>query len=339
MGTVTKSFWVKTGTLSLPGKTIPFWGLSTFNGLPQVPGPEIEAIVGDILQIILYNNFLNTVPIGEPVSLIFPGQEHVMAKQITAGAYQPVQPQFAGGEFISLTDYVETANSSSLKAVIYRFEAAKAGIYLFESGTHAEKQIQMGMYGVISIKPVGYNILGHPYYKTAYGAGTRSEYDVEKVLVIGEFDSVMHDQVVPNVYYNMLQFKPDYWVVNGRSYPDTLNGDLVSSQPYGAQINCQSGDRVLLRIINAGFQNHTFYFGGLIGRVVAEDSFPLVTGLMDGTYEKTGITLGSGQSVDVILTPTTPGEIYLYDRDYNHLVNQDQFPGGMMTRIEVSPSF
>lgn len=337
METITKVFWVKNGTLSLPGKMTPFWGLSMFNGLPQVPGPKIETIVGDTIRIILFNNFLNLVPIGEPVSLIFPGQDHVMVKDIIFGTYQPVQPQFTEGEFKSLTDYVETGNFISIKALIYRFEAAKAGIYLFESGTNAEKQIQMGVYGVILIRPEGYNAPDHPNYKTAYGAGTRSEYDVEKVLVIGELDSVMHDQVVPNVYYNMLQFKPDYWVINGRSFPDTLNSDLVSNQPYGSQISCQAGDRVLLRVINTGFQNHTFYFGGLIGRVVAEDSFPLVTGLMDGTYEKTGITLGSGQSVDVILTPTTPGEIYLYDRDYKHLVNQDQFPGGMMTRIVVSP--
>jgi len=37
--------------------------------------------------------------------------------------------------------------------------------------------------------------------------------------------------------------------------------------------------------------------------------------------------------VDVIITPTTTGEYYLCDREYNHLVNNEQFPGGMMTRL------
>jgi hypothetical protein len=321
------------GSLSLPDKSIPFWGFGdVFLGKPQNPGPLIQATVGDQLIIWLMRNFITSI--GEPLSIIFPGQENVMVRKIPWGPfiYEPVQPQYRSGKMISLTNYLDEKQDIIVE---YSFTATKPGIYLYESGTNPEKQVQMGLYGVIVVRPQGFNIPGHPNYMTAYGAGTNSGYDVEKILVLSEIDSIMHNDVLPNVYYDMLKFKPDYWVINGRSYPDTIRGDNISSQPYGSQINCRVGQRVLLRIINAGFQNHTFYLGGFAGRIVAEDSFPLKTRSLDATCERTGVTLGSGQRIDIILTPTTPGEYCLYDREYHHLVNNDQFPGGMMTRITV----
>lgn len=308
----------------------------------------------------LFNSFLNSYSIGEPVSIIFPGQQNVVVKQWrfrlrnllrghytiwkyfkyinskTFGIYRPVKPQYSEGKLVLLTNYVEPGNYFDSKGLLYQFVATRPGIFLYESGTNPEKQIQMGMYGVVLIRPVGYNLPGHSNYKTVYGASTRSKYDVEKILVLGEFDSNMHENITPNVYYDMLKFNPECWVINGRAFPDTLNDNDNSTQPYGSEINCKVGQRVLLRIINAGYHNHTFYLGGLNGRVVAEDSFSLFSQI-DTTYEKMGVTLGPGQSVDIILTPTILGEFYLYDGGYNHLVNNDQFPGGMMTRLKVFP--
>lgn len=334
MSTVGRIFLVAAGSLYLAGRNFPFWGFTDlFNGKPQNPGPLIQSTVGDQLIIWLMRNFI--IPVGEPISIIFPGQEKVTARKIPWGpfVYEPVQPQYSAGKMISYTNYLDEIQDILIE---YSFTATQPGIYLYESGTSPEKQIQMGLYGVIVVYPVGYNLPGHPNYKTAYGTGTNSSHDIEKILVLSEIDSIMHKNVLPNVYYDMLRFKPDHWVINGRSFPDTISGDNTSSQPYGSQITCQVGQRVLLRIINAGFQNHTLHLGGFVGRVVAEDGFPLKTHSLNATYEKTGVTLGSGQRIDIILTPTTPGEYYLYDREYQHLVNRDQFPGGMMTKITVS---
>lgn len=331
MGRVRQSLYVKTGNLSLPGKIIPFWGLSTFNKPPIIPGPKIEAIVGDIIKVRLFNRFWNSTPAGESVSLIFPGQENVMVKKWFYRRWRPVQPQYSEGKIVSFTNYLKPWEIG----IVYRFRANRPGIYLYESGTRPEKQKQMGIFGVLEIRPRGYNIPSHRNYKTAYGANTGSDYDVKKVLILGEIDSALHENVVSDENYDNLNYKPDWWTINGRSYPDTLNEDDTSSQPSGSQITCKVGERVLVRIINAGFKSHTFYFGGMVGRVVAEDSFPLMNSRMDATYEKAGVTLGAGQSTDVILTPTSPGEYFLFDRGYNYLVNDDQFPGGMMTKLKV----
>lgn len=333
MATLFFSLWVKRGTVTINNQNIPFWGLATLATGPRLPGPTIKAKVNDNIRIRLSNSFLNIKQIGEPVGLMFPGIEGVMVEEWPAGNSRPVQPQYINGELVAFTDYVDRGSIFLPKGLIYKFQAKKPGIYLYESGVKSEKQIQMGVYGIIVIKPVGYNMPGHSNYKTAYGAGTNSNYDVEKVLVMGEIDTTMHENVVPEKNYNMLDFKPNNWILNGRVYPHTIDSDNNSSQPYGSRINCRVNDRVLLRIANAGYEAHTFYFGGLTGRIIAEDSYPLVSADSDLSYEKNGITLAPGQTADVIIIPTARGEYILYDRDYNHIVNAESFPGGMMTSM------
>ncbi|MGB9825725.1 MAG: ferroxidase, partial [Desulfofundulus sp.] len=238
------------------------------------------------------------------------------------------------GKMVSLTDYLA---AGEIGAIEYRFRALRPGAYLYESGTNSAKQVQMGLYGVIVVRPVGYHQPGHPNFRTAYGQNTASRHDIEKILVLGEIDSAMHKSVVPGAEYNLLDFRPDHWVINGRTFPASIAPDDDSSQPYGSAIRCRLGQRVLLRILNAGFQAHTLALGALTGRVIAEDAYPLKIGSSDATYEKTAVTVGPGQSLDLLVTPPYPGEFYIYDREYRHLVNDNQFPGGMMTKIAVTP--
>lgn len=327
---VRELLWAKRGVLTLPGKTIPFWGYSLFNKDAQVPGPIIAGKVGDVFEIALLNTLINPSPVGESVSIMFPGLANVMAAPFI-GSYTPVQPQFEGGELVSFTNFVDELTP----AVVYRFQAQRPGIFLYQSGTNSEKQVQLGLYGVIAIRPEGNDDLGHANYMTAYGADSHSGYDVEKIIVLGELDSAMHENVISGEYYDVLGFKPDFWVLNGRCYPDTLSNDDASSQPYGSKISCLAGERVLLRILNAGFYTHTFYLGGLVGRIIAKDSYPLARPGYDRTYEKNGYTLGPGQSVDFIITPGE-GDYYLFSREYNHLVNGNSYPGGMLTKLEVT---
>lgn len=335
MANIIKNLWFEKGNISLPGKTVPCWAYSLNGGIPQVPGPIIEAETGDNIIVVLLNSFLNNSPVEEPASIIFPGQSNVMVSEWPGIIFEPVQPQYDNGRLKSLSNFIEPGSFYFLDALIYRFEAVRPGIFLYESGINPEKQIQMGAYGVLIIRPEGFDNSEHQNYKTAYGTGTNSNYDVEKVLVLGEFDSQMHENINPGEYYNMLDFNPDYWVINGRSYPDTVNNDYSSSQPYGSRIECNPGDKVLLRLLNAGFNTHTLSLGEFQGRIIAENSFPLVNNESDISYERNSITLAAGQSIDLIITPVEKGEYFLYAREYNHLINSEQFPGGMMTKIEV----
>lgn len=332
MALVVRNLWVKRGTLSLPGRTVPFWGFAPSDTAPpRLPGPTIEARVGDMVFVLLRSNELN-----ERVSIMFPGQRNVRVIGSPRGVRR-ASPKYADGRMISFTDFLDP---SAPGHITYVFNATRPGVYLYESGTSPERQVQMGLYGVVLIRPRGYNIPTDPDYKTAYGAGTGTRFDVEKTLVLSDIDTLMHEALDSSEAYNILDYSPDYWMINGRSYPDTVRRDgdpALPSQPSGSSIAVRVGQRLLLRIINAGFQDHTLHFGGLVARVVAGDGYPLTTHTADASYEKTAITLGSGQSFDVMVTPTSPGEFYLRNRNYNHLVNLDSFPGGMMTRLDVAP--
>jgi FtsP/CotA-like multicopper oxidase with cupredoxin domain len=325
---VIKNLWVKDGNISLAGKTVPFWGFApSGGGTPILPGPLIEAEVGDMIWVNLHNR---SIPY--PVSVMFPGQENVFTRS-GLGLWARVRPQYENNVIVSLTDYLEPGQNMPVR---YLFQAVKPGVYLFESGTSPELQVQMGLWGILIVRPKDYS----SQLKTAYGANTGSEFDVEQVLVVSDVDSTMHTALNQGISYNLLDYAPDCWLINGRSCPDTLKNDDdadLPNQPYSSLISAKVGQRVLLRIINAGFLNHTLQLGGLTGRVVAGDSFSFISATSDVSYQKTAITLGAGQSFDVILIPETPGEYYFYAREYGQVVNDDIFPGGMMTKMTVTP--
>ncbi|MCR4402850.1 MAG: hypothetical protein NUW12_08710 [Firmicutes bacterium] len=150
----------------------------------------------------------------------------------------------------------------------------------------------------------------------------------------------MHEALGSGQEYDVLDYTPDYWVVNGRSYPDTVKDDRdrsLPSQPSWSRIVARVGQRLLSRIANTGFQNHGLYLGGLVGRVVAGDSYPLATRAVDASYERTTPTIGSCERLNVLVILEVPGECYIRDRDHGHIVNRDMFPGGMIAKVEVAP--
>ncbi|MGE5542921.1 MAG: multicopper oxidase domain-containing protein, partial [Bacillota bacterium] len=289
----------------------------------------IEAEVRDILYITIRNR-----EIPHPVSLIFPGQRDVRVRR-SRSEWTRVSPDHSGGVLVSLTNQLQPGSDARLR---YLFIASRPGLFLYESGSMPEIENQMGLHGVLLVRPRGFDIPGHPAYRTAYGPGTGSGFDVEKILVLGEIDSQLHSSVSQGAGYDILKYSPDFWILNGRAYPDTLNDDGdpgLPTQPSGSVIAATAGQRVLLRIANAGFIPHTLHLGGLAGRVVAEDGFPLRSRTSDITYQKTAVTVGPGQTCDLMIVPEHSGQFFLRAREYNRLLNGDTFPGGIMARMSV----
>lgn len=307
--------WARAGTITMPGAggPLPAWGFTT-GPEAWVPGPVFAATAGDSVQITLHN------ALAEPVSMMFPGVD------LTP------QPALDGdGLFVSFTD--QAAPSAT---VTYTFPATRPGTYRYESGSRPERQVAMGLAGALIIRPAGYNPLD-PATWTAYGPDTGSAYDHERLLILGEVDSQLRTTVGAGESFDMLNYKPDGFTINGRAFPHTLDPDDLSSQPLGAAITAAAGQRVLLRCVNSGFRSHALHFGGLVARVVAEDGYPLKTPELHATYDKRTLTIPPGSVYDVILADLTPGEYFMWDRDLKHVVNADQFPGGMMTRLTVTP--
>ena len=187
--------------------------------------------------------------------------------------------------------------------------------------------------------------------KYAYNDGDGSTaYDVEYPIQMHGFD--------PNFHFVGMTFNPEsfadnkdkYFLLNGRSYPDTINpaplstqsSDGVSrfSQPLSTVINIPAGGKALLRFSDLNTtEYHTLASLGIPMRVIGVNA-RLLRDLAGNNlyYDTNSITLGGGESIDVILDATgyTAGQkFYLYTPQMDHLSNDAENFGGMMTEVNI----
>jgi FtsP/CotA-like multicopper oxidase with cupredoxin domain len=191
--------------------------------------------------------------------------------------------------------------------------------------------------------------------KYAYNDGDGSTYyDVEYPIQIHGFD--------PNFHFVGMTFNPEgfadmkdkYFLLNGRSYPDTVkagpletqSADGVNhfSQPLPAIISIPAGKKALLRISDLDVSEYqTLASLGIPMEVIALNAKLLRDQAGNNLYYNTNsITLGGGESLDVILdaTDTTKypsGSVFfLYTPNLDHLSNDAENFGGLMTEVRIN---
>jgi FtsP/CotA-like multicopper oxidase with cupredoxin domain len=278
----------------------------------------------------------------------------------------------------------------------YYYLAPDAGTYFWHCHISPPEHLQMGMVGQIYVRPRQNRVLPTtPLYaalqaqqgdlrtacnsgadilctnplpavitgatgggKYAYNDGDGSTaYDVEYPLQIHGFD--------PNFHFVGMTFNPEgftdmkdkYFLLNGRSYPDTVNpGPLQTqsadgtnhfSQPLPAIINIPAGKRALLRISDLDVTEYqTLASLGIPMQVIGYNAKLLRDQAGNNLYYNTNsITLAGGESLDVILdtsgkkpdgTAYQPGEVYfLYTPNLDHLSNDAENFGGLMTEVHI----
>jgi FtsP/CotA-like multicopper oxidase with cupredoxin domain len=187
--------------------------------------------------------------------------------------------------------------------------------------------------------------------KYAYNDGDGSTYyDVEYPLQIHGFD--------PNFHFVGMTFNPEgfadmkdkYFLLNGRSYPDTVttgpletmaaDGTNHFSQPLSSRIDITQGKKALLRISCLDVSEYqTLASLGIPMTVIGYNARLLRDQAGNNLYYNTNsITLGGGESLDVILDATgvPPGTYYLYTSNLDHLSNDAENFGGLMTEVHVN---
>ena len=185
----------------------------------------------------------------------------------------------------------------------------------------------------------------------AYNDGDGStRYDVEYPIQLMGFD--------PNFHYVGMTFNPEafadmkdkYFMISGRGYPDTVSagpiktldsdGTLRTSQAFDSTIRIKAGKRALLRISDLNVTEfHTLATVGIPMTVIADNARLLRDMAGNNLYYQTNsVTLGGGESTDVILDTAgvAAGTYYLYSTNLDHLSNDAENFGGMMTEIVVS---
>ena len=208
-------------------------------------------------------------------------------------------------------------------------------------------------------------------YKYAYNDGDGStQYDVEYPLQMHGFD--------PNFHFVGMTFNPEafvdmkdkHFLLNGRSYPDTVSpgpqmtqssdGRVHYSQPMNSIINIPAGGKALLRLVDLSVSEYaTLASLGIRMHVIGYNAKLLRD--QEGNnldYYTNSITLGGGESLDVILdtcvnrqvfnsctgtsatgavaTPLPKGTYFLYTPQLDHLSNDAENFGGLMTEVHVN---
>jgi hypothetical protein len=174
--------------------------------------------------------------------------------------------------------------------------------------------------------------------------------------------------------------KDKYFLLNGRSYPDTINANVDNSQAGpaigGVTTSVANGPlatlgadgaarpsqplhslvtidksggktRALLRISDLSVTEHSTLATLGIPMLVIAQNARLLRDMAGNNmyYETNSITLGGGESVDVLLdasgpaydscTAAAPCTFFLYSTNLDHLSNDAENFGGMMTEIVV----
>lgn len=180
-------------------------------GTAQLPSPRIDADQGDRVYINLVNlgMFLRNPPLLDPHTIHLHG--------VHSAAQLDGFPEGSFGVPVG-------------EKATYFMPTEHPGTYMYHCHVEAAEHIQMGMYGALviypsrkSLKETGVNIpKGATNRNFAYN-DKRSFFDKDYVLLLTDFDSTWHNAVFTgDPDFNAVNFKPDWWLVNGRAFPDTL---------------------------------------------------------------------------------------------------------------------
>jgi len=221
----------------------------------------------------------------EAVSIIIPGQP---------ATFTPIRN--ADGRVRSFT----TETPADGGATTYTWNGVKAGTYLYQSGTHPAKQVQMGLYGALKI-------------------GTYPDTSGDVTLLYSEIDPVLHD---PPTAATPLGYNPRYYLVNGAVNLPVINNSGDTSQP------------TVLSFLNAGLDFHVPALNGGYMTLIAEDGNQYPFG-----KEQYSVNLAAGKTIEAFWQPSTPGEHVIYDRRGNGMVVTLAISAGAGAPVAISDNY
>lgn len=260
--------------------------------------------------------------------------------------------------------------------------SSSAGTYMYHCHFEDTEHVQMGMTSLAWIRPTqdvtartgpvdpisGFNtwqVGDTRYCYNDAGTGVDTSFEREFALLFNEIDTTPHDNLLAVQEFVWSDYEPNYWTINGRSYPDTveLNVDPTGGaheniyQPHTSLCQINAGEQGLLRLANLGYEVHSIELIGLRGRVVGGDASLLVDPAgNDLTFETSVIDIGPGEARDVIFTAPAYNATWAEAADgtgsqYNRYLIRNRNThrntndgaveanglGGMVTEIRVYP--
>jgi FtsP/CotA-like multicopper oxidase with cupredoxin domain len=262
----------------------------TFCNTMQIPGPTLIVKEGDTVTVTLTNGLPASAG---NTSILFPGF------QITS----------SGGVAGLLTQ--EAAPGGT---VTYTFLASSPGTRAYYSGTQSDLQVEMGLYGAVVVLPANVPAICDSGYLTTQNKAAQTQwqetdfrlahaaydhaktcYDREYLFQFSEMDPNIHNQSLAQVTAagNCVAgaagcalsvptepYHPAYFLINGRSMPDDMDGNYMSAyphQPYNGNPHMHPGEQVLIRVIGQGRWQHPFHEHGNHVRILGRDGNLIVS--------------------------------------------------------------
>lgn len=287
------------GWVTMPdGVKIYIWGFSDKNevGSATLPGPALQVNQGDRVRLTMTN--------------IGPSVEGAPRPNHTIHLHGLDVDQENDG--VGHTSH-EVAHGNSFT---YSFTATHAGTYWYHCHVDPTDHIQMGMYGAIVVMPSdGSN--------RAWNGGPA--FDRQVTMLLSEMDPVWHSAIHGRKPFDRTEFHPRYWLINGKAAPDTMY-DL------DAVVKGEVGEKVLVRLVNAGYQWHAMHMHGFHFDVIASDGRPL-----PAPWVKDTISIAPGERYDLLVTLDQRGIFPFHDHSEVHVTNNgrvgDGGMGGMHTMV------
>jgi manganese oxidase len=241
--------------------------------------------------------------------------------------------------------------------VVYMFSAKYAGATMYHCHQEADIHVQMGMYGALVIYSAddranpnsAYNNggPGSNHGGTLWGWNFAKDY----VLLESEMDVRQHcseqgtyaNGVCPGVdtlpgqlaAWNPVDYQPQYWFLNGISFPQTIHAAggpvlswaewIAAHKGYDPFITGSVGqrDKVLIHMINMGFETQPMHMHGFHGKVIGSDQrmWPWAQTAFGMGTEKNTLTIGSG-------------EVYEWLIDFGQVTVTSTYPPASQTRYD-----
>jgi FtsP/CotA-like multicopper oxidase with cupredoxin domain len=259
----------------------------------QVPGPTLVVTEGQTVTV----NLLNGLPSAAGnTSILFPG--FVVSSSCSASTPAGVQGLL-------------TCEAAPGGTVTYTFTANSPGTHAYYSGTQGDLQVEMGLYGAVIVLPKtipaacssglpttnpGANAKAKAFWSesdfrlapAAYD-NPKSCYDREYLFQWAEMDPRIHTAALAQVTtlsgciagtpgcsldVPTEPYHPAYFLINGRSMPDLMDGNYESEyphQPYNGNPHMHPGEMTLIRSIGQGRWQHPFHEHANHVRILGRD--------------------------------------------------------------------
>jgi len=293
-----------------------------FNG--QVPGPEIRVKAGD------------------KVRVIFKNESELNHTIHWHGIYVPWR--------MDGVPYVTQMPVMPGKEFVYEFIAEPYGTHFYHCHWGTLLHMQSGMFGSVIIEededPVMKQFPYEREYTLIYSAHDvnfireelngmlermkersylmkKGRFDPErfnlfdtKEELLAAIDNGYQPPYLVNRRSSAQLPVPNWFTVNGKSYPSTPN------------LYIKSGENIRVRLINAGTENHHLHLHGHDFWMVCDDGVPLPQ-----PWQRNTVSLSPGKTYDIIIEGKNRGIWTFHDHDTRRVTNNGLYPGGNLLAL------